>query len=146
MLYKQDHLRSSELFSELEDRDLDRLAEYAENRHFPVGHLIVREGSSEIEHLGLYVIISGQVDIVRRTGEGTQLRLAVLGPGDCFGELSVIDGQPRSASATALEDVECLTLTAIDFREFLESSPKIAHNLLKVIVKRLRTTDAMIVD
>jgi len=146
MLYKQDHLRQSELFAELDERSLDVLAEYAENRHFVKGHLIVLEGATEVENLGLCVIISGGVEITRRMSDGSQFQLAVLGPGDCFGELSVIDGQPRSASAVAVEDTECLMLTAIDFREFLQISPKVAHNLLRVIVGRLRQTDEMIVD
>lgn len=146
MLYKQDYLRKTDLFGELDERDLDRLAEYAVHRHFPKGHLIVLEGSIEIELLGLYVIATGHVEITRRMPDGSQHQLAILTEGDCFGELSVIDGEPRSASAIALDHVECLVLTAIDFREFLESSPKIARNLLKVIVKRLRRTDEMLVD
>jgi len=146
MLYKQDYLRKSELFAGLDDRSLDILAEYAENRHFARGHIIVLQGARDAENLGLYVIISGKVAITRRMDDGRQVQLAELGPGECFGELSVIDGQPRSASAVAVEDTECLLLTAIDFREFLYSSPRVAYNLLKVIAGRLRRTDEMIVD
>jgi CRP-like cAMP-binding protein len=72
---------------------------------------------------------------------GKEVVLAIRGPGDLLGELAAIDGEPRSATATALEPVEALSLSAGDFRSFLEAHPRVALALLAVLTRRLRDAD-----
>jgi len=146
MEFKEDYLRRAPLFSLLEERLLARLAHYSEMKTFPAGHVIVRQGAEESWELGLYIIARGRVRIVRVDADGEERELAQLGPGECFGEMSIIDGEPRSASALTMEPTECLFLGAIDFREALAREPKIAINLLRVLSRRLRQADQALLD
>jgi CRP-like cAMP-binding protein len=84
---------------------------------------------------------SGRVKVSTVTDEGKEVVLAFRGPGDLLGELSVIDGQPRSASAQAIEPVEALAVAAADFRSFLLAYPDIALMLLQTLSRRLRDSD-----
>lgn len=146
MEYKEDYLRRAPLFAELEERLVEQLARYSEMRTFPANHLIVRQGADESWGLGLYVLARGRVRIVEGDGSGAERELAQLGPGECFGEMSIIDGEPRSASAVTMEPTECLFLGAIDFREALTREPKIAINLLRMLSRRLREADQALLD
>lgn len=146
MEFKEDYLRRAPLFAQLDERLLARLAHYSEMKRFPAGHVIVRQGTEESWELGLYVIARGGVRIVRADKQGGEHELARLGPGECFGEMSIIDGEPRSASAITTQPTECLFLGAIDFREALAREPKIAINLLRVLSRRLRQADQSLLD
>jgi CRP-like cAMP-binding protein len=87
------------------------------------------------------VLERGTVKIGYFTEDGKEVVLAVRGPGDLLGELSAIDGEPMSASAMALEDVEVLTLGAEDFRSFLAQTPSVALRLMELLASRLRDAD-----
>ena len=86
-------------------------------------------------------LLKGRVKVTRLSEEGREVLLAVRGPGDVLGELSAIDGDPRSATATALEAVEGLVLSTSDFLEYLERHPRVAIELLKMVSRRLRDSD-----
>jgi len=144
-MYRDEYLRQAPLFADLDDRSIQMLAEYCEEKHFQPGQLIVRQGVNETYELGLYVIAEGKVRIVRYD-HSEERTLAELGPGECFGEMSVIDGQPRSASAVAIEPTTCLFLSALEFRDALQAEPKIAVNLLRVLSLRLRAADETPLD
>jgi CRP/FNR family transcriptional regulator, cyclic AMP receptor protein len=87
------------------------------------------------------VIVAGRVKLSCTTENGKEVLLAVRGPGDLLGELSAIDGDPRSASAIALEHVEALVAPAREFTSFLERNPGVALLLLRTLARRLRDAD-----
>ena len=112
---------------------LDRLAEVTGEVDFSSGQPIVLQG--QVGN-GLYIVVAGTAHVVRGGSE-----LARLGAGDFFGELSVIDQQPRTASAYAAEATTCLTLASWDLLEVLERDWRLTLNLLKELVGRVRRAD-----
>jgi CRP/FNR family transcriptional regulator, cyclic AMP receptor protein len=133
---KRTHLERVPLFRDCSSEALDRLAEVTTEFPFPGEATIVQQG--QVGN-GLYLIVSGGVRIV-----AGQEELARLGPGDFFGELSVIDQKPRAASAFALGDTVCLALASWDLVSVLESEPILAMNLLRELAGRLREADAQL--
>jgi CRP/FNR family transcriptional regulator, cyclic AMP receptor protein len=87
------------------------------------------------------VLLSGRAKVSTTTEEGKEVILAFRGPGDLLGELSAIDGEPRSASVEAIEPVEALAVASADFRAFLTEHPSIALMLLETVTRRLRDAD-----
>ena len=92
------------------------------------------------------MIKEGKVNICLISPEGQEISLVVLGKGDVFGELAILDGLPRSADAIALERVECYTLQRSDFHNAIMKNPKIAIQVLEVLSRRLRKTDDKVED
>ena len=135
---KEELLKQVDLFSALEKKALSNLAKSCVVRAFKRGETMVRQGHSG---LGLYIIVSGKVKIVKRTADGDELEVAVHGPGEFFGEMTVLDNAPRSASVIALEDTECLHLTAWEFKARMKVHPEIALEILPVVVRRFRETN-----
>ncbi len=133
---KHDRLESVPLFRDCSAEILDRLAEATTEFEFAAGAPIVQQG--QVGN-GLYIVVSGSVRIVAGTDD-----LARLGPGDFFGELSVIDQQPRTASAYAADETICLALASWDLMAVLEQDPHVAINLLKGLAARLRAADAQL--
>jgi CRP/FNR family transcriptional regulator len=118
------------LFHGVPQESLTRLAERAGEIDFEAGQHIVNQG--QIGN-GLYVIMAGEARIQRGDEE-----IAVLGQGDFFGELSVLDQKPRSASAVAVTDVSFLGLASWDLMAEIEHDPKLALNLLRELAGRIR--------
>ena len=118
------------IFSKLERQDMERVAKVVVPRSYAKGDEIVKEGEQAV---AFYVIIKGKVDVTKG-GEA----LNTLGPGDCFGEMALLDGYPRVASVKAVEDTECLVMTRWDFTAELRTSPSIALAMLPVMSKRIR--------
>lgn len=135
-------LEKVDLFSGLKERELKSLAEFCVDRLFEKGQTLVKQGDSG---LGLYVLVSGKVKIVKTTSSGEKLEIAVLGPGDFFGEMTVLDSSPRSADVIAIEDTKCLLLTAWEFKARLEEHPEMALKVLPVVVKRFRETNEKLI-
>jgi CRP/FNR family transcriptional regulator, cyclic AMP receptor protein len=127
---RRELLRSVALFAALDDEELDEVAALAGEREFAPKAMIARQGQVET---GFYLIVSGRVQV---THGGEQL--ATLGPGDFFGELSVIDQQPRLASVVATEPTVCLALASWDLLALLQAKPNIAIALLREITGRVR--------
>ncbi|MDR7522925.1 MAG: cyclic nucleotide-binding domain-containing protein [Armatimonadota bacterium] len=127
---KADLLRRVELFSGVPARALGLIADKTVEVAFEPGQYIVRQGQVGT---GFYLVVSGRVRVVR----GGQI-LARLGPGEFFGELSVLDQSPRVAHVLAEEPTTCLALASWDFTELLEKNPKIALGLLRTLARRLR--------
>jgi CRP/FNR family cyclic AMP-dependent transcriptional regulator len=107
-------------------------------RSFPRGTALFHERQAADRVL---VVLEGCVKLSCVSEGGKEVVLAIRGPGDLLGELAAIDGEPRSATATALEPVEALSLSAGDFRSFLEAHPRVALALLTVLTRRLRDAD-----
>ncbi|MBM3329532.1 MAG: Crp/Fnr family transcriptional regulator [Calditrichaeota bacterium] len=134
-------LRTFPLFSDLTAAELELVAKSMVLRKFRKNNLIIFEddvGNS------LFVIKSGRVKISRTAPDGSEAILAILGQGDFFGELAVIDGLGRSASVTSIDDVDLLMLRRSDFMELLERIPKVAISLLKELAGRIRKSDSHI--
>ena len=107
-------------------------------RRFRKGQALFHEGGNSDRVVAL---LRGRVKVSTMTDEGREIVLAFRGPGDLLGELSVIDGQARSASAEAIESVEALAIAPPDFRAFLTENPEVALMLLETVSRRLRDAD-----
>jgi CRP-like cAMP-binding protein len=143
-----DVLRRTELFAQADTGSLTRLAARAYIRRFAAGQVLFTEGEPS-EHL--YVVHTGRVRVLVTSPRGDELTLSVLGPGDTMGELSIIDGAARSASAEAVAATELLTLPAADVRAAFEADPALLLAVageLAAIVRRLTggTADLVFLD
>jgi CRP-like cAMP-binding protein len=129
------------LFSELKDEDLQKLSETMIRQVYKKDNMVLIE-----EEIGttMFVILSGRVKISRISDEGREVILSVLCDGDFFGEMSILDGQTRSANAVTLEDTEMLIIRKELFLQMLYDYPQIAINLLKELAHRLRRSDSQI--
>jgi CRP/FNR family transcriptional regulator, cyclic AMP receptor protein len=141
-------LRRTALFADADPARLIPLAGRAFLRRFGAGQVLFTEGEPS-DHL--YVVRSGRVRILVRSVHGDDMTLSVLGPGDVIGELSMIDGQPRSASAEAIGSAELVTLPADDVRAALRADPLLlmaAAAVLAATVRRLTggTADLVFLD
>jgi CRP/FNR family transcriptional regulator, cyclic AMP receptor protein len=131
------------LFAELDEEGLKELSAVARKRVFRQGEIIFhRDDPGQV----LYIIKEGKVKISLTSPDGQEVSLTVFGAGECFGELAILDGAPRSADAVALERVEAFSLQRQDFINVVLSHPKIAVQVMKVISQRLRQADNQIED
>jgi len=102
-------------------------------------------------HLGdpaglLYIITSGKIKISQASPEGQEAVLAILGEGDFFGELALLDDSPRSATAETIEPTETLTLHRDDFLQYIDSNPAFARHVLHILAKRIRHLNKQVSD
>lgn len=136
-------LQQVPFFSRLNNEEASSLAEKLILRRFNTDQIIF--------HLGdpgglLYIITSGKVKISYSNPDGQEALLAILGPGDFFGELSLLDASPRSATAEAIEPTETHTLDGDTFNLFLDNTPGFAHHVLAVLATRVRGLNAQLSD
>jgi CRP/FNR family transcriptional regulator len=131
-------LQSVPLFSDLEEAELERFSHVAVPRSFPAGTRVFHEGDNSD---ACYIVKSGTFRVTREHSDGRAITLATLGPGEIFGELAMLDGDQRSASAEALSDGELLALPAGDVRSLLARHPEIALKLVAGLVRRLRAAN-----
>jgi CRP-like cAMP-binding protein len=118
------------LFKGIDADGLAKLAELATSVDFPAGHVIARQGEIGT---GFFVIVSGSVRVVR---DGAVV--ARLGPGEFFGELSVLDRMPRNATVATEEPTSCLALASWDFEKVLLEEPALTLAILRGVAQRLR--------
>jgi CRP/FNR family transcriptional regulator, cyclic AMP receptor protein len=130
----QEALKKAALFSNLPKNALDRIASVTNERTYKAGDVIIKEGDRAV---AFFIIVEGKVEALR----GEQ-RVAEFGPGDFFGEMALFEGYPRSTSVRALTDTKCLVLTQWDFMAELRAEPSIAVEMLPIMARRLRATDA----
>jgi len=136
-----DLFREVSLFADLEDADLESLIAVATRRKFPKDSVIFFEhdpGES------LFVILSGRVKVTILSDDGREIILSVLGEKDFFGEMSLLDNEPRSATAIAMEDTEVVILHQREFLSIVEKRPRILVLLLAVLSSRLRKANHQI--
>ncbi|MDP6125756.1 MAG: Crp/Fnr family transcriptional regulator [Candidatus Latescibacteria bacterium] len=134
-------LKQVPLFSGLNDQDLAALAQVTVSKRFPKENLIVL---AEDEGNSLFVIVTGRVKVSITSEDGREVIFSLLSDGECFGEMSLLDGQPRSATVTAASDTDVLMLRRQDFLRLLEQVPQIGIKLLSVFTGRLRRADRKI--
>ena len=128
-------LRSIELFSSMSTTELGRLAAITEEVVYPAGSVIIREGDYGDS---MFVIVDGEVQIHRG-----DTPIYVCRKNDYFGETTLIDGEPRSASATALTDCLVLRLDQADFYALMAERPEIVRAINRVLCEMVRTALAM---
>jgi CRP/FNR family transcriptional regulator len=131
-------LRSVALFADLEEGALERFSHVAVPRSFPAGTRVFHEGDNSD---ACYIVREGSFRVTREHTDGRAITLATLGPGEIFGELAMLDGDKRSASAEALTDGELLALPAGDVLALLARHPEIALKLVAGLVRRLRAAN-----
>jgi CRP/FNR family cyclic AMP-dependent transcriptional regulator len=125
----------------LPENELALLVKEVSRKSCPRGTTIISAGDVTES---LYVVISGRLKVMVGDDEGREMILTFLGPNEFFGEMSLIDDHPRSASVVALEACECLTLAKRDFKRCLEENFEMAMTVMRGLVKRLREADQKI--
>ncbi len=138
-----DALRSAPLFRELDDEAAAALRDSMDEVRVTRGQVLFREGDAGDR---VYVVIEGKVKLGRTAPDGRENLLAVLGPGQMFGELSLFDPGPRSATATAVTDSMLLGLGHEDLLPLLTGRPEVARGLLLQIAQRLRRSNEAMAD
>jgi CRP/FNR family cyclic AMP-dependent transcriptional regulator len=133
-----DFLATVPLFASLERDALQEFASITREKTYPKGSVILFEDDPGDS---LFVVRQGRVKVVLVGEDGREVILGVLGVGEHFGELSLIDEQPRSAHVIAMEDATMLVLRREDFRARVERSPAVAWALLQGLSRRLRRAD-----
>jgi CRP-like cAMP-binding protein len=131
-------LRSAWLFGACTRKELDQLATVTVVRDIPVGRFLSREDTRRRE---FSVIVEGKAE-VRRSGE----LIATIGPGDCVGEMSLLDRKQTVATVTAIEPTRVLVMTAANFDMLLRELPLFARNLLTIVSRRLRDVETRYVN
>jgi CRP/FNR family cyclic AMP-dependent transcriptional regulator len=124
-------LRRVPLFAGLDRKELEMLSKLVKEQRYPAGTTIVKAGAGG--H-GLYIIKEGAIEVIR---DGH--KVAALGPGQFFGEISVLDGGPRTADVRAEADTVCLTLVSWEVKPLLMDNPSITYKMLLEMVKRQRS-------
>ncbi len=135
MLSSLASLRRIPLFAGVSDMQLEQLARMAAMRKFPRHRTIVHAGDNTSS---LFVIVSGSVKVLSRDVEGREVILTFLGEGECFGEMGLIDGAPRSADVVAFDACELLEISRADFIRTLTENSDLCLNIMKSLVLRLR--------
>ena len=126
-------LKTVELFSRIPGEELAQIAAIAQEVTFENGELVIQEGEPGDS---LYLIVDGEV-MVHKLGQN----ITRLGQRESFGEMSLIDNEPRSASVTAVSDTTCLKIERDDFFDLMTENPEIAQGIILVLTERLREAD-----
>jgi CRP/FNR family cyclic AMP-dependent transcriptional regulator len=134
-------LRSVPLFASLDDADASALRSLLKLEVKPAGSVLFRKGEGGDR---MYLIEGGRVRIHIRDEDGEDVTLAELAGGDFFGEMAILDGKPRSASATVIEDARLAVLSREHFHNFVRRNPDLGLEMLSAIAERLRHTDEML--
>lgn len=140
-------LRNIGLFGALPERVLEELAAELQLLELPAGSYVFREGEAGS---CMFVVLQGDVEVLKKSRTGTDSRVAVLGPGDWFGEMSIIDVQPRSATVQTVSPGRLIKITAADLDRLYRSDVKayalIVQNIARELSRRLRVADGILAD
>lgn len=131
---REEALRCVDLFRLLSPEHLAQLARRAQSRLFAPGEAIVKQGDAGAE---LFVLVRGHVCITVDQDDGQQLQAGELGPGSFFGEMSLMTGAPRTATAAAIGECELLVVDKLAFREVLEATPHLSERISQIMAERL---------
>jgi CRP/FNR family transcriptional regulator, cyclic AMP receptor protein len=142
-----DRMREIGLFGGLGDEVLRSFVGALEVSELGAGAVVFKEGDSGRD---LFVILDGEIEVLRRSKGGHDTRMAILGPGDWFGEMSILDVLPRSATTRALAPTHLLRLTAHEldtlYRKDMRSYSLLVLNIAREISRRLRVADGLLAD
>jgi CRP/FNR family transcriptional regulator, cyclic AMP receptor protein len=135
------------IFGGLAPQVLDRIVEAGTMGQLPPGATLIAEGEPA---RSLFVVYKGELEICKRGSDGAEVRLAVLRPGDCVGEMSLIDIQPRSATARALTETSIFRLGHVEIAALYRSHPDVytllVLNIAREISRRLRVADQVLAN
>jgi len=134
-------LQTVPLFSELSEEALATLSRLAARRRYPKDTVVFFENE---EGDSLFMILEGRIKVTILGDDGREIILTMLGPGDLFGEMALLDYEPRSATAIAVEESELLSLQRADFQTVLGDNPEVSSALIKVLSARLRRANHQI--
>jgi len=140
---RRELLRKIPLFSPLSDEILSNLYSTVRLQKIKQGQVIFRKGD---EGTALYILRSGTIKIVLPSRLGAEIIVSIFSDGDFFGEMALLDGEPRSADAVAIKPSELLVLSRNDFLSFLQSDANAVNSILSVLTKRLRKTHDLLED
>jgi CRP-like cAMP-binding protein len=132
-------LASVELFTEMQEEELDELTGLAQIKKLDKDTTIFHAGDPAD---AVYVVASGRVKVVITSSDGKEFILTVLGAGQVFGEMALLESAPRSASVITLSAVEALAINRTDFQRLLDTNPKISQRLMAILSRRLRRANA----
>jgi CRP/FNR family cyclic AMP-dependent transcriptional regulator len=136
-------LAGAGIFQGVEPSAVSALIKQLRPVDFPRGHTVFAEGEPGDR---LYIIVSGKVKIARRSPDGRENLLTIMGPPDMFGELSVFDPGPRTSSAITITAVQAVSMDRAALRAWIAERPQIAEQLLRVLARRLRRTNNNLAD
>lgn len=140
-------LREVALFGALNDEVLEYLASHLSVQVPTTGELVFREGDQADT---MFIVIGGEVEVMKASRRGVDARIALLGPGDWFGEMSLVDIQPRSATVRVLAPARLVRLSSSDldalYRHDLRSYSIVVLNLARGLSRRLRVADGILAD
>ena len=139
----QDTLARAGIFQGVDPDAVAALINDMDTVVFPKGTTIFDEGEPGDR---LYIIVEGKIKLARHAPDGRENLLSVMGPSDMFGELSIFDPGPRTSSAVCVTDVTCATMDSTMLREWIDNHPEISQQLLRVLARRLRRTNASLAD
>jgi len=131
------------IFKTLSDSDLTDLVGSLRLKHLKQGQTLFWKGD---EGTALYIVKNGTIKIVLPSIEGEEIIVTMFSEGDFFGEMALLDGEPRSADAVAIEPSEVFILSRNNFLAFLQSNINAVESILSLLSKRLRRTDGMLED
>jgi CRP/FNR family cyclic AMP-dependent transcriptional regulator len=138
-----DILRGHPIFGKLPPNILEQLATYVTRRRVKRGSALFAKGDPGT---GLMAVLSGTVKISVPSADGHEVVLNLIRAGELFGEIALLDGRPRTADATAMDDCELMVIDRRDFIPFVKNQPNIALNLIEILCARLRHTSEQVED
>jgi len=128
-------LREIPLFSRLDDKALGNLEKAAIKRAYPKNTILISKGDKSDQ---LFVVLKGKLKVSITDASGKEIIMSLLGAGDYFGEMAMIDGESRSATIVTTQASEVMTISRDDFHRTLMSSPELMFELLKVLARKVR--------
>ena len=132
-------LSEIDLFSELDQAELEEVAAHAQLKKTPNDTTIFYEGDPAD---AVFVVVNGRVKVVTTSSDGKEFILTVLGAGQVFGEMGLLEAAPRSASVITITEVELLIIKREDFDRLIQTSPTISRKLMAILSRRLRRANS----
>lgn len=136
-------LSGLELFAQMTNAELDRLVTVTSTRLYAAREVVFREGDSGDE---AFAVVYGSLKVIASGADGQEAMLALMGAGETFGELAILDGKPRSATVAALEPTLLLVVDRLRFHALLKETPGLAYKALLVTASRLRRLSERVED
>ena len=128
-------LQSTNLFQDLSEADLDKVAQHAIQRSYKRNAIVITRGDTSDN---LYLIITGRVRVYLDDDKGNEVTIAEYGPGECFGELALFSGAERAANVVTAEDSRCAVLSRQAFMELMREHPEVSFRLIGSLVERIQ--------
>ena len=123
------------MFSELASEEKEILVQHSTTRAYPANTILIREGESTDS---FYVVLEGEVKVLVSDDQGKEVILNILGPGEYFGELAMLDDEPRSATIKTMMPTRVMVITKHDFKSCLAANPEMAYKLIEALIRQVR--------